>query len=833
MEEKQLKGDLVEVARSLCAKFDAENAKGPSREGVQPKEIFMIRIKRSREEQRGEQIIVKPSARALTVYVDIGSSADIIYEHCFRLLPDRWKDNLRPTTGRLVGFTGNSLWPLGMIHLPLTITSHDKQRKKTALIDFVVIRHSAEHNIILGRTSLLKLGAVPSTMHGIMKFDTPKGEATILATPPRELWCYMVMKPAEITKGPKRPRGNPEKGKEVINEGYPDQPIDVGSDLPSPTRRALVDLLKRYKHVFAWTPTDMVRVERKVIEHKLMIKPGVKEVKQKKRVQGGDRNRAINVEVSKLTEAGIVREATFPTWIVNPVMVRKQDGSWRMFINFSDLNKACPKDCYPLPEIDQKILMSKEDEEKTAFYTDHGTFCYTKMPFGLKNAEATYQRLVDSIFAKQIGSNIEVYVDDMVIKSPNEEKMLQDIEETFKTLEVTKMKLNPAKCTFGVEEGQFLGYYVTRQGVQPSPTKVDEFIKTATPNSLRDAQGLNGKLTTLSRFISKSVDKAMPLFHTLKGCIEKNNSQWTNEAEKALQRIKEALHKLPTLATPIPRETLRVYLSTSGEAISSILLKPETLGRLAKWAIELGEHDINYRPKTSIKGHELADFLLEIPDGGNPAKEKVWVVEEAPTDDGSWTLYTDGASSREGSGAGLILTSPEGEEVTYALRFDFHTSNNEAEYEALLAGLRLAKQMGAKAVTALTDSRLAANQVNGSFEIPRSENKRADALSKLASTCFDHLSKKVSVEVLRERSIDEQQVNILTPAGPTWMTPFREYLQRGVLPDDHDEARKIRIKAPSYAMVNGELYKKGFTSPWLKCLDQAKGREILQEAHSG
>lgn len=196
------------------------------------------------------------------------------------------------------------------------------------------------------------------------------------------------MKPAEITKGPKRPRGNPAKGKEVINEEYPDQPVNVGSDLPSHTRRALVDLLKRYKHVFAWTPTDMVGVERKVIEHKLMIKPGVKEVKQKKRVQGGDRNRAINAEVSKLTEAGIVREAMFPTWIANPVMVRKKDGSWRMCIDFSDLNKACPKDCYPFPEIDQKveslqgftlkcfldaykgyhqILMSKEDEEKTDF----------------------------------------------------------------------------------------------------------------------------------------------------------------------------------------------------------------------------------------------------------------------------------------------------------------------------------------------------------------------------------------------------------------------------------------------------------------------------------
>ncbi|XP_023768988.1 uncharacterized protein LOC111917544 [Lactuca sativa] len=334
----------------------------------------------------------------------------------------------------------------------------------------------------------------------------------------------------------------------------------------------------------------------------------------------------------------------------------------------------------------------------------------------------------------------------------------------------------------------------------------------------------------------------MPLLHTLKGCIEKNNFQWTNEAEKALQKIKEALHELPNLATPIPRETLHVYLSTSGEAISSvlaveregeqrpvyfvsrvlqgpelnypmlaklvlaltyaarrlrryfqahqievlmsypikqILLTPETSGRLAKWAIELGEHDINYRPRTSIKGQALADFLLEIPDGGNPAKGKVWVVEGAPADHGSSTLYTDGASSREGLGAGMILTSPEGE------------------------------------------------------EIPISENKRADALSKLASTCFDHLSKKVLVEVLRERSIDEQQVNTLTPAGTTWMTPFQEYLQRGVLSDDHDEARKIRINASSYAIVNGELYKKRFTYPWLKCADQAKGEDILQEAHSG
>ncbi|XP_023742246.1 uncharacterized protein LOC111890354 [Lactuca sativa] len=418
--------------------------------------MFSIQDPRPAGWKGDNPLIIQASIRDVTihwVYIDTGSSTYIIYEHCFRLLPDRWKDNLRFTTGRLVGFTGHSMWLLGTIHLPLTITSHDKHRKKTALVDFVVIRHATEHNIILGRSALLKLGAIPSTIHGIMKFDTPKGKAMILATPSKELQCYTVMKPVEITKGCKRPRGNLVKEKDIINENHPDQPINVGCDLPDHTRRALVDLLKRYKHVFAWTPTDMVGVERRVMEHKLMIRPGAKEVKQKKRVQGGDRNRAINAEVTKLTEDGILREAIFPTWIANPVMVRKQDGSWRMCIDFSDLNKACPKDCYPLPEIDQKveslqgfklkcfldaykgyhqILMSKEDEEKTAFYTDHGTFCYTKMPFRLKNAGATYQRLVDSIFVKQIGRNIEVYMDDMVIKIPDEERMLQDIEETFR-----------------------------------------------------------------------------------------------------------------------------------------------------------------------------------------------------------------------------------------------------------------------------------------------------------------------------------------------------------------------------------------------------------------
>lgn len=231
------------------------------------------------------------------------------------------------------------------------------------------------------------------------------------------------------------------------------------------------------------------------------------------------------------------------------------------------------------------------------------------------------------------------------------------------------------KCTFGVAEGQFFGYYVTSKEIHPSSTKVEELLEAKSPHTLRDGQGLNGKLTVLSLFISKSEENVIPLFQTLKGCIEKNSFHSTAEAEYVLQHLKEALNKLPTLDIPIPWETVLVYMSASNEAISfvlaverkakqlpiyfvsgalqgpepnyhilkkiileiiyvawslrryfeehqvevmtsfqlkQILLKPETSVRLAKWEIELGEHDITYYPRTSIREKALEDFLLEI-----------------------------------------------------------------------------------------------------------------------------------------------------------------------------------------------------------------------------
>ncbi|XP_076888867.1 uncharacterized protein LOC143539434 [Bidens hawaiensis] len=253
--------------------------------------------------------------------------------------------------------------------------------------------------------------------------------------------------------------------------------------------------------------------------------------------------------------------------------------------------------------------------------------------------------------------------------------------------------------------------------------------------------------------------------------------------------------------------------------LQRILTKPEISGRLAKWAIELGEYSIEYKPRTAFKGQVIADFLTEapaseieevLPQGRPGGSEKVPSPEDIREEhlknqnEPVWNLHTDGTSNEDKSVAGLILVSPEGTEFTYTIRLSFASTNNEAEYEALLAGLRVAHKMSAKRIQAHVDSLLVANQVNGDYEskdpkmieylkktkellqgfqeakvvhIPRGQNKKADALSKLASVAFDHLEKEVRVETMGQPSILEKTVGNVETYGYSWMAPIVRYLQ--------------------------------------------------------
>ena len=171
-----------------------------------------------------------------------------------------------------------------------------------------------------------------------------------------------------------------------------------------------------------------------------------------------------------------------------------------------------------------QIRMHEDDQEKTSFVTSQGHFCYRVMPFGLKNAGATYQRLMNRMFASQIRRNVQVYVDDMLVKSRREEDQLEDLRETFDTLRSYNMKLNPRKCAFRVTAGKFLGFMVSQRGIEANPDKIRAIIEMKPSRNVKEVQSLNGKVAVLNRFVLRATDKCLPFFCTLKKSFE-----WTDE----------------------------------------------------------------------------------------------------------------------------------------------------------------------------------------------------------------------------------------------------------------------------------------------------------------
>jgi hypothetical protein len=215
---------------------------------------------------------------------------------------------------------------------------------------------------------------------------------------------------------------------------------------------------------------DMTGISPEVITHKLNINPSFKPIQQKRRKIAPERNVIVNEEVQRLLDTNMIREVNYPTWLANVVVVPKMNGKWRVCVDYTDLNKACPKDPFPLPHIDAMVdataghemltymdassgfnqtKMYPPDQESTAFMTERGIYCYNAMPFGLRNAGSTYQRLVNQMFRDQIGDIMEVYIDDMVVKSKYASDRIEHLKIAFEILDRYNMKLNPSKCTFG------------------------------------------------------------------------------------------------------------------------------------------------------------------------------------------------------------------------------------------------------------------------------------------------------------------------------------------------------------------------------------------------
>ncbi|GJZ79913.1 hypothetical protein Tco_0833244 [Tanacetum coccineum] len=321
------------------------------------------------------------------------------------------------------------------------------------------------HNLLLERTVMQKIGIVVSTIHGAIKFHTHSGIGIVFSTyepnKVEERQKKLKETPLEIAKGVLGCVDAEERI--VVNDKYPEQMIVIGKQLLTSIKRKLHDLLRSNTDVFTWTYANMIGIPTTVvvegkpfnIEHRLNEYKHIEQVKQKKRGLASDQKETICKEVKELMKDNILQEVKYQTWVSNPDMVKKDNGKWKMCVDFTDVNNACPKDCYPLPEDNYKM------------------------------------------FNDQIGQNLEVHVDDMVIKSAFKEDILVDIQETFNRFRSIYMKLNPRKCSFGVKEGPFLGHLITKQEIKTITSKVKAISDLKPPKTVKEIQSLNEKLEAL------------------------------------------------------------------------------------------------------------------------------------------------------------------------------------------------------------------------------------------------------------------------------------------------------------------------------------------------
>jgi len=705
------------------------------------------------------------------ILIDTGSSVDLIFRETLQKMGVDL-DDIKASSRTLTGFNGSSETILGTIRLPVRACG------VTRTVKFAVVSTKAPYHAILGTPWLHSMQAIPSTYHQCVKFPGTDGKIKTLRGDQRAARDLLVAT-VKLQRSSLSVNSVSTPTSKVCSQESEvlELPIDdvdqsrivrVGAYLSEEMQQSILDFLRKNISTFAWSMADMKGIDPTITTHELNVDPTFKPIRQKRRKLGPDRSKAVNEEVDRLLGAGSITEVRYPEWLANPVVVKKKNGKWRVCVDFTDLNKACPKDSYPLPNIDRlvestagnemltfmdafsgynQIMMHPDDREKTAFITDRGTYCYKVMPFGLKNAGATYQRLVNKMFADKLGITMEVYIDDMLVKFLHATDHLSHLQECFETLNKYGMKLNPTKCTFGVSSGEFLGYIVTQRGIEVNPKQISAVLNLPSPKNSREVQRLTGRIAALNRFIARSTDKCFPFYDLLRG---NKKFIWDEKCEEAFTQLKQYLTTPPVLAKPDVGDVLSLYVAVSQAAVSSVLIKedrgeqkpifytsrrmtgPETRyptlekmalavveaarklrpyfqshsvevltdqplrtilqntnrsGRLTKWAIELGELDIIYKNRTAAKSQVLADFLVELA----PELEQDLALPSL-----NWTLHVDGSSTNKGAGAGVQLQSPTGELIRQSFSFGFPASNNEAEYESLIAGLRLAKAVKAK-----------------------------------------------------------------------------------------------------------------------------------------
>ncbi|XP_050385240.1 uncharacterized protein LOC126801817 [Argentina anserina] len=648
---------------------------------------------------------------------------------------------------------------------------------------------------------------------------------------------------------------------EKINLGTTEEPMEVGisKHLDEELRQRLVELLHEFRDCFAEKFEDMPGLSPELVYHRLPIMEGYKPVQQSPRRMSADTAVTVKKEVQNMFQAGIIRPAKYSQWLSNIVPVRKKNGKIRVCVDYRNLNTATPKDVYPMPVADMlvdavaghellsfmdgiagyhQIPVYEPDRHKTAFRCPGftGVFEYNNMPFGLTNAGATYQRAMNLIFHDVLGGILEVYIDDVVVKSKKKEDHIENLRTR---------------------------YWVAED-------KAKAVLDTPAPRNKKELQSLLGKINFLRRFISNSPGKTAIFFHLLKLKADQE-FQWRPAQQAAFDKIKEYLthpheswHKMVMerearrlsmrfITSAEPCTKLRHYMLSfttvvvaQSDLVKCMLTKPMLRGRIGKWILALSEFSLQYTPLKALTGQAVSDFLLHHPIMEDIDDQNVVFsfVHTQP-----WVLYFDGISTDHLSGVGVALVNPSG-----------------AEYETIIIGLELLLDLEVTEVEVLGDSLLVINQFKGVYKcnnftllpfweraselldqfvdvvldyIPRERNFAANELAQLATgICLaDGVSERIlKVQrctlpsfMARKEVNNEWLVAVIDTIDEDWRQPIIQYLTYPSAPVD----KRVRYFATNYVLRGGELLRRVEDGLFLRCIYGAEAKRCLREVHCG